>query len=246
MVNTESFDLEKYLDAYVPKSLSPSQWAVLSAPVRNLVRQIAPTAEGEAKNLLGALTRYLARMGGGAGDDVPALTADGIDRFIALERSVGAEDSTLGRVSRQLRRLLAVANGQSDPAGRRTKGGSRPPFDPMTEIEWVELQRLARDGEANLAAFLGVGEVCGYAAASMASAGWGRSEIATIRRTIASEAGSTLDLHRLRHHWLTRVLSEPVPLSTLVTAHGLTRRDLERAVQGLAVQEGSSALLRSA
>jgi hypothetical protein len=190
-------------------------------------------------------------MGAGSGGDVPALTADGIERFIALERSVGAEDSTLSRVSRQLGRLLAVANGQSDPAARRTKGGSRPPFDPITQIEWDELQRLARDGEAdaseaNLAALLRVGEECGYAAEAMASAGWGRSEIATIRRTIASEAGLTLYLHRLRHHWLTRVLSEPVPLSTLVTAHGLTRRDLERAVQGLAAQEGSYALLRSA
>jgi hypothetical protein len=251
MANTESFDLETYLGMYVPKSLTPSRWAVLSAQVRDLVRLVAPTTEGEAKNLLGALTRYLARMGADQGDETPPLTADGIERFIALERTTGAEDSTLGRVSRQLRRLLAASNGEADPAARPTKGGSRPPFNPVTDDEWDELQRISRDwatheSEGSMTAFLRVGEECGYDAAAMASAGWGPAKIAAIRRTIVAEAGPRLELHRLRHRWLKRVLSESVPLSTLVTDHGLTRRDLERAVQGFTADGGSAALLRSA
>lgn len=251
MVNTESFDLETYLGAYVPKSLTPSQWAVMSTHVRDRVRLIAPTTEGEAKNLLGALTRYLARMGDEEGDETPPLTADGIERFIALERTTGAEESTLGRVGRQLRRLLAAANGEVDPAARRTQGGSRPPFDPLTDDEWGHLQRIAcewpaLEGDGSLTVFLRVGEECGYDAAGMASAGWGPSEIAAIRSRIVAEAGPRLELHRLRHRWLKHVLSVFVPLSTLVNAHGLTRRDLERAVQGFTADGGSVALLRSA
>ena len=145
MVTTESFDFEAYLGAYVPKSLTPSRWVALSTHARGLVRLIAPDNEGDAKNLLGALTRYLARMSADEGDGVPPLTADGIERFIALERTTGADDSTLGRVSRQLRHLLAASNGEADPAARRTKGGSRPPFDPVTDDEWDELQRFSRD-----------------------------------------------------------------------------------------------------
>jgi hypothetical protein len=251
MANTESFDLETYLGAYVPRSLTPARWADLSAHVRDLVRQVAPTTEGEAKNLLGALTRYLARLGAEGVSVTSCLTADGIDRFVALERASGAEDSTLGRVGRQLRRLLAAAKGEADPAARRTQGGSRPPFDPLTDDEWSQLQRISLDMEApesgeGLAALLRVGEECGYDAAALAAVGWEASEIAGIRKRILAEGGPRIELHRLRHRWLVGVLSQSVPLSTLVTEHGLTRRDLGRAVQGFTTDGASLAFLRSA
>lgn len=105
----ESDDLEKYLSGYEPKSLSAEQWAAAGREALDLARLILPSSEGEAKNLLGALTRYLARMGADEEDGAPPLTSDGIERFIGLERTTGAEDGTLGRVSRQLRRLLAAS-----------------------------------------------------------------------------------------------------------------------------------------
>lgn len=99
MVTTEAFVLETYLAAYAPKSLTTSAWLSTREQVLDLVRQLAPATEAEAKNLLGALTRYLARMCPGDEADVSALTSDGIDRFVALERAAGAKDSTLGQVS---------------------------------------------------------------------------------------------------------------------------------------------------
>jgi hypothetical protein len=251
MATAESFDLETYLGAYMPKSLTPARWAAVEVHVRDLVRLVAPASEGEAKNLLGAMTRFLARMSADEGPDQMPFTADGIDRFIALERTSGAEDSTLGRVGRQLRRLLAAANGEADPAARRTAGRSRPPFDPITGDEWEQLRRISLDMEAGesddgLAALLLAGEACGYDAAALAAAGWGAPKIAAIRKRILAEGGPRIELHRLRHRWLKGVLSQSVPLATLVTEHGLTRRDLERAVQGFTAGGASAALLRSA
>lgn len=62
MVTTEVFVLETYLAAYAPKNLTDSAWLNTRAQVLDLVRQLAPESEGEAKNLLGALTRYLGRI----------------------------------------------------------------------------------------------------------------------------------------------------------------------------------------
>ena len=91
-----------------------------------------------------------------------------------------------------------------------------------------------------------MGEDCGYDASDMAGGGWGALEIAALRKRIVCEGGPRVELHRLRHRWLKRVLSASTPLSTLVLEHGLTRRDLERSVQGFRADIGSVVLLRSA
>ena len=120
MVTTEVFVLETYLAAYAPKNLTDSAWLNTRAQVLDLVRQLAPESEGEAKNLLGALTRYLGRMCPDGVADLSALTADGIDRFVAHERAAGAKDSTLGQVTPRLRRLLRAREGK--PGGASTAG----------------------------------------------------------------------------------------------------------------------------
>ena len=250
MVTTEAFLLETYLAAYAPKSLTASAWLNTRGEVLDLVRHLGPESEGEAKNLLGALTRYLGRMCPDAVADLSALTADGIDRFVALERAAGAKDSTLGQVTPRLRRLLRAREGKPAPKRVRRRAGSLPPFDAVTDGEWEALARcataMAQEGKAALLGFLEVGEKCGFRPEGLAAGGWGPTEINDLRPVIETHHGLSLDLQRLRNRWLRGVMSVSEPLSTIVSRHGLTRRDLERAAQGFCTQDNSSALLRSA
>lgn len=250
MVTTEAFVLETYLAAYAPKSLTASAWLNARGEVLDLVRQLGPGSEGETKNLLGALTRYLGRMCPDGVADLSALTAGGIDRFVAMERAAGAKDSTLGQVTPRLQRLLRAREGKPAPKRVRRRTKSLPTFDAVTDVEWEALAQcataVALEGKAALLAFLEAGEKCGFRPEGLAAVGWGPTEINDLRPAFETHSGLSLDLQRLRNHWLTSVMSVSEPLSTIVSRHGLTRRDLERAARGFCTQESSSALLRSA
>lgn len=250
MANAKVFDLESYLDRYAPKSLSDGQWWAVRTVALDLTREVGPVNESDAKNLLGALTRFLARMCPVGDPQLSALTSEGLDSFIALERVAGAEDSTLGQVSRHLRRLLGALLGSPARKPGRAKTAAPPPFDPVGEVEWLLLLEYAADlesaGDTNLKSFLAAGARSGFDAQALSLEGWGSTEVAALREQLRVCSGTTLELHRLRHRWLRGVLSDPAPLSELVSRHGLTRRDLERAVRALDVREDSQAALRSA
>lgn len=250
MATTEAFSLETYLAVYAPKCLTTPAWLGARGQVLELVRQLAPESEGEAKNLLGALTRYLGRMCPDGLPDLSALTADGIERFVALEREAGAKDSTLGQVAPRLRRLLLAREGKPAPKKVRRPSGPLPSFDDVTDAEWeavmLHATAMEQEGNAALLDFLGAGEKSGFRAEALAAAGWGSAEISDLRSALESRGGVSLDLRRLRNRWLRGVMSVSEPLSTIVSRHGLTRRDLERASQGFCTQDSSAALLRSA
>ena len=146
--------------------------------------------------------------------------------------------------------MLGALAGGTAPGQRSRKGATRPPFDPVSDDEWQCLHRVAADranaGEAGLQGFLQVGEDAGFDPGALASRGWGPSEIAALRKRVGPGIGAGLELHRLRHRWLRDVLSQSVPISDQVARHRLTRRDLERAVQGFAVDESADLLLRTA
>lgn len=249
MGDTDTFNLDTYFAGYAPKSLTNSAWLSVRLQVREVVGALEPETEGEAKNLLGSLTRYLARMCVEDAVHVSALTSDGIDRFVALERAAGAKDSTLGQISPCLRRLLRALGGS--PASKRCrKVGTRPRFEPLNDSEWSIVRRVAEEaamaGAAGLLDFLEAGEKCGFHSAQLRDLGWGSPEISALRAEVETHGGMRLELHRLRHRWLKDVLAAAEPLAEVVTRHGLTRRDLELGVQGFTASESTGALLRSA
>lgn len=118
-----SFDLEAYLSTYRPQLISGDTWELVRADVLDAVRQVGPTGRTDARGLLGAVGRFLARMAAHQGSTLELLTRDNIDRFVELERLAGSVDGTLGQDTARLRRIESVRAGRSQR--QRPRSGPR-------------------------------------------------------------------------------------------------------------------------
>jgi hypothetical protein len=244
-----SFDLEAYLSTYRPQLLSEEIWAVIGADVVAAVRSVGPTRRADARGLLGAVGRFLARMAAHRVPTLDLLTRDNIERFIELERLAGENDGTLGQVSLRLRR---IENARAGRVGRqRTRSGPRAvPLNPYTDDDMAVLARLAeqrhQDGDDALMLLIELAEGRGARTAVLAARGLTSTAVAGLRDAVRNESEIRLRVHRLRHRWLLRVVCEGTPVAVIVRDNDLTRDDLKTVHAGLVATASGTAVIRSA
>lgn len=224
-------------------------WDVVGGDVRDLVRMVGPLTQADARALLGAAGRFMARMVGQQVPSIDLLTDDAVTRFLELERLAGVPGGTLSQVSRRLRRLANARAGRAEPSRKRNcaRVAALSPYSDadMTTLRVVAASEQAK-GDGRLQLLLELVEQGGLRASALADHGLDSGVVAALRAVVREEAQLRLEMHRLRHRWLVRVLSQDAPVAVLMRRHSLGRDDLETVLPGLQSAATSASVIRSA
>jgi len=236
-------DLNALFDSYQSTYIEGPDWEALKPGLFALVLVVAPAAKYDARLLLASACRFLKQRRPNGPFDLDLLRDEEIREFVAVERSRGTNDGTLGQVQRSLCRLEAARRGHPSPTAKR-QGRRLQTYRPYTDQELLDLQAAAgTEPAADLRDLLNA-MAAGTRALQLGNGGLESSRVQAAKATAAS-AGVPLDLARLRHSWLGGVVLPGVAVAELMLSRGVTRDELELMAPIVGRTSGAAVRIRS-
>ena len=229
MSTRSPFDLEAFIGSYTPVTLDAEQWFSVREHVVDAVRLLQPQTLDAARGLMKAIVRFLAHSTTDASTAWATLSPESINTYVARCVAAGDNQGSVQVWRRALNRVHLALHPEEGPAGRRS-GDLPRDLNPYSPAELRSLEQKADEwllaGDPGLAQILSLCAGQGVRPRDLIRHRIDLSTLKALQARLIELDASRLHLHRLRHTWLQKVLTQAEPVALVVTRHGLSSTDL--------------------